>query len=418
MSLKKMLGLFLCCSALSSMAAQADEVAIGLNYPASGSYAIQGLAQERAAEMAVDEINQNGGILGKKIKLIKKDTKSKPSISTLNVAHLIDNDGVKMVFGGSSSAVAISGGKAAKSRDRLYFGTLTYSNATTGKDGHTHMFRETYNAWMGAKVLSKYLKKNFAGKEFFYITADYTWGWSTENSIRKFSKTKDKNAHERVLVPFPGAKEEDFKKAMEAARMTSPEVLVLVLFGDDMAKALKMVSELGLKDKMAVVVPNLTLGMAQSAGPEAMEGVVGALPWAWNVPYEFGFETGQKFVEAFVSRYQAYPSSSAASAYAIVHQYKDAVERAGSFETTDVRKALEGHEYSLLKDAQAWRAFDHQNIQTVYAVKGKSKETILKDKFQSDYFEIIASLRGDKAARSKREWKSDRLKAGKSSILN
>jgi ABC-type branched-subunit amino acid transport system substrate-binding protein len=331
---------------------------------------------------------------------------------------MIENDKAKMIFGGSSSAVAISGGYAAKARDTLYFGTLTYSNTTTGADGHTHMFRESYNAWMSAKLISKHIKKAHKGKELFFLTADYTWGWSTENSIRKFSNTKDKDKHGRALVPFPGASDSEFKEALEVAQSKAPDVLVLVLFGNDMAKALKMAAEMGLREKMEIIVPNLTLGMAQSAGPEAMEGVVGAVPWTWNIPYEFGFEAGKKFVEAFAKRYDAYPSSSAASAYSILYQYKEAVERAGSFDTVKVQKALEGHKYTLLKDEQEWRKFDHQNIQTVYAVRGKSKEAILQDKFQSDYFEVLTSMNGKKAARNERQWKNDRFKANKSSVLN
>jgi len=128
--------------------AQANEVTIGLNYPETGPYNVQGLAQMQAAEMAVDEINKSGGILGKNIKLVKRDTQSKAPVSTSNVEELIDKEGAQMVLGGSSSAVAIAGGKAAKSRDKLYFGTLTYSNATTGKAGQTHMFRECNSAWM------------------------------------------------------------------------------------------------------------------------------------------------------------------------------------------------------------------------------------------------------------------------------
>lgn len=403
---------------LLSCELHAKEVTIGLNYPASGPYEIQGLAQERAADMAAEEINRQGGILGKQIKLIKKDTKSKPALSTTNVVDMIDKDGAQMIFGGSSSSVAISGGYAAKARDTLYFGTLTYSNATTGANGHTHMFRESYNAWMSAKLVSKYIKKVHKEKELFFVTADYTWGWSTENSIRKFSNTKDKNTHGRALVPFPGATEVDFKSALEAARLAVPDVLVLVLFGNDMAKALQLAAEMGLREKMTIMVPNLTLGMAQSAGPDAMEGVVGAVPWTWNIPYEYGFEKGKLFVENFAKRYDAYPSSSAASAYSILYQYKEAVERAGSFETAKVIKALEGHKYTALKDEQEWRKFDHQNIQTVYVAKGKPKADILKDKFQSDYFEIIDMMDGNKAARNQRQWKNDRFKANKSSVLH
>ncbi len=389
---------------MTGISSASNVVKIGLNYPKTGPYSVMGLAQLRAAEMGVEEINAAGGIMGKEVQLVVRDSKSKKDLSKNNVEEMIDKEGVEMVFGGSSSAVAIAGGKAAKSRDKLYFGTLTYSNATTGKAGHTHMFRECYNAWMGAKVLAKYLKDNFLGKKYFFVTADYTWGWTTEESIRKFSETVDTTAHPRVLTPFPGATDANFKKALTKAKFSKPDVLVLVLFGNDMARAVKIATVMGLKKKMAVIVPNITLGMAKSAGPKVMEGVVGALPWSWKVPYMNKNEKGIKFVEDFSSKYGGYPSTSAASAYTILYQYKDAVERAKSFDTKKVIKSLEGHKYTLLKDEQEWRAFDHQSVQTVYAVKAKSQKEVLKDKFKEDYFEIINSMPGDQAARTKAEW--------------
>jgi len=395
-----------------STGASAAVVKIGLNYPKTGPYSVQGLAQLQAAEMAVEEINQSGGILGRNIELVVRDSKSKAPLAKKNVEDLIDNEGVEMVFGGSSSAVAIAGGKAAKSRGKLYFGTLTYSNATTGVQGHKYIFRECYNAWMGAKVLSEYLKEHFSGKRYFYVTADYTWGWTTEASIRKFSRTLDKKRHKRVLTPFPGATRENFQKALTKAASSRAEVLVLVLFGKDMADAVKLATEMGLKKKMSIVVPNLTLGMAASAGPKVMEGVVGALPWSWKVPYTYNYAKGMAFVEAFANKFKGYPSTSAATAYTIMYQYKEAVERAGGFDAKAVIAMLEGHKYTLLKDEQVWRAFDHQSTQTVYAVRCNPEVQVLKDKFKQDYFEIIKTMPGEKAARSKDRWARTRKAAG------
>ena len=395
-----------------STGASAAVVRIGLNYPETGPYSVQGLAQLRAAEMAVEEINQAGGILGRNIELVVRDSKSKADLAKKNVEDLIDNEGVEMILGGSSSAVAIAGGKAAKSRGKLYFGTLTYSNATTCVQGHKYLFRECYNAWMGAKVLSEYLKEHFSGKRYFYVTADYTWGWTTEASIRKFSRTLDRKRHKRVLTPFPGATREKFREALTKAASSRAEVLVLVLFGKDMAEAVKLATEMGLKKKMSIVVPNLTLGMAESAGPKVMDGVVGALPWSWNVPYTYNYAKGKAFVEDFADKYKSYPSTSAASAYTIMYQYKEAVERAGGFETKAVIAMLEGHKYTLLKDEQVWRAFDHQSIQTVYAVRCRPEAQVLKDKFKQDYFEIIKAMPGEKAARSKDRWARTRKATG------
>jgi len=397
----------------------AGEVKIGLNAPLTGPYRVQGLQQLRAAELALEEINAAGGIEGRTVRLIQRDSESKVDVTNKNVTEMIEDDGVEMVFGGSSSAVAIAAGKICQDKGVPFFGTLTYSTETTGAEGHRYVFRECYDAWMGAKALAAYLKTNFPSDKnrYFYVTADYTWGHTTEASIRKFSGTGDASVHKGVKTRFPGAKYSDFWDAINAAQQFKPDVLVLVLFGKDMANAVKLASATKIKETVQVVVPNLTLGMAESAGAKAMEGVIGATPWTWQVPYKYDYPRGQEFVESFVAKYGTYPSTSAASAYTIMYEYKSAVERAGSFDAADVILALEGHDYELLKDQQHWRDFDHQSVQTVYAVKGKPEQEVRKDKFQLDYFEIISSIPGEQAVITRNEWNAMRTAAGKPTEL-
>jgi ABC-type branched-subunit amino acid transport system substrate-binding protein len=174
---------------------------------------------------------------------------------------------------------------------------------------------------------------------------------------------------------------------------------------------------MGMKDRMQVLVPNLTLGMAERGGPRAMQGVVGAVPWCWQVPYKYDYKRGIEFVEAYRKSHTRYPSSSAASAYTILYEYKSAVERAGSFDTDQVIKALEGHRYKLLKDEQVWRDFDHQSVQTVYVVRCKPRDEVVKNKYNLDYFEIIDSLPGHMAVRTRQEWNEIRRAAGKPAHL-
>ena len=402
-----------CLMLLVSTLVSAEALKIGLNYPPTGRYKDQGLQQRLGAFLAVDEINEAGGVMGRPLELVIRNTRGEPARGAKNTAELIDREGVEMMFGGVSSAVAIASGKAARDRNTLYFGTLTYSNATTGSEGHEYMFREPYNAWMTAKALSQYLKRNHAGQEYFYITADYTWGWSVEESVRKFSDTEDTAQHQGVKTPFPRALITDFREALEQAEASGAKVLMMVLFGDDMVRALNVAYEMGLTEKMQVVVPNLTLGMARQVGPTIMEGIVGGSPWVWNAPYELNYPRGKTFVEAFSKRYEMRPSTAAASAYSIVYQYKDAVERAGTTDSRALIKALEGHRYTFLKDEQYWRAFDHQNVQTVYVVKIKPRNTIIQDEYSADYFSIIDSMKGDEAAQTREEWETRRREAGK-----
>ena len=143
-----------------------------------------------------------------------------------------------------------------------------------------------------------------------------------------------------------------------------------------------------------------------------MEGVIGTEPWTWRVPALEQSTAGMDFVEAFSQRYAMYPSSSAASAYSIVYQWADAAQRAKSLDSEALIKALEGHRYQLLKGPQEWRPFDHQNLQTVYAVKVKPRAEVLKDPLKQDYFEIVERLDASQAAPSLAEWQAERRAAG------
>ncbi len=383
-------------------------IRIGINTPLTGPYSVEGLDQIRGARMAVDEVNYYGGILGRRVELLVTDSASDLVISEVNIHELIDQ-GSLMIFGGSSSDVAIAASAVCQKRNILFFGTLTYSTATTLEYGHRTTFRECNDSYMTANAMADWMRTHYKGKRFFFITANYTWGWTTEESVRSVVGLTSTKEHPSVLVPLGTT---DFTDALSLVRSYKPDVLVLVLFGKDMAQALRQAKAMGLGENTQIIVPNLTLGMAERTGAEAMEGVIGTLPWTWKIPSIIKSQRGIDFVEAFVRRYRRYPSTSAASAYSIVHEYKDAVIRAQSFKTNDVVLALEGWSYSLLKDEQTWRSLDHQNIQTVYLVRGNTIKTVLSDPLRLDYFDIIESLPGKDSAITEEDWKRKRIEHG------
>lgn len=401
---------------LSLIAQAADPITLGLNYPRTGSYKEEGLAQMRGALLAIEELNAKGGLLGRPLRLSSHDSASRPEKAVRNVDKLADA-GAAMLFGGASSAVAIAAGKRARERGLLYFGTLTYSNDTTGKDGQRYMFRECNNAWMSARVLGQYLQKTLPNKRYFYVTADYTWGTTTESSLRQTTGSTDSARHPGLKVPFPGARLADYQNALSQAAQSQAEVLVLVLFGEDLVRAMRIADDLGLGKRLQIVAPNLTQSIVEQAGPSLMAGVIGTEPWTWRVPALENSERGQAFVKAFSERHQVYPSSSAASAYSIVYQWADAVTRSKSLDSETLVKALEGHRYRLLKGDQEWRAFDHQNLQTIYAVKVKARAEVLKDPLKQDYFEIVDQMDGAQAVPSRDEWLAERQAAGKTPAL-
>jgi branched-chain amino acid transport system substrate-binding protein len=374
-----------------------DEVIIGLSLPLSGSYVLQGKEQLNAYALAKEQIDASGGILGKKIRFLIADSKTDPKVAQENARKFVEQ-GVDMITGGSSSAEAIAVSGVCQEQKKLFMATLTYSNDTTGKDAHRHTFRETYNAWMSATALGRYMKKKYAGKKYFYITSDYTWGWTTRDSMKRFTGTE---AASDVLIKLGaplGAPE--YRAAIQKAIDEKAEVLVMTLFGRDMIAGLQQSMEMGIQDKMQIVVPNLELNMALGAGPQATAGIIGAMPWYWEVPYKYGFEKGKAFVEAYRARYGVPPCNGGGTAYTNLMLYKWAVEQTKSFDPKALIRVLEGHTFVGLKDQETIRTWDHQTIQSVYVVRGRDAKEM---KGSWDVFDVVEAFTGEDLAPSREE---------------
>jgi branched-chain amino acid transport system substrate-binding protein len=397
---------------LPALACAAEPVLIGLNYPATGRLKEDGISEAMGAELAISEINAAGGVLGRPLKMLMANTASKPEKSVENVRAMAEQ-GAVMMFGGATSPVAIAGGKEAAKYKIPYFGTLTYANETTGIEAQRYMFRECHNARMIGKALANYIKSHLAGEDFFFVTADYIWGTSTEQSLRELAGLQNEQQHPGVRVPFPKPRQGELESALKAADASAAKVLILIQSGDDLVTSLQLLHDMNMDKRFTIIAPSVTLGIARLAGATLMENVITTSPWEWNIPYQFNYPKGKAFVEAFTERFNQYPSSPAASAYNIVYQFRDAAERTGSFNGDKLVATLENYRYTALKDQQSWRAFDHQNLQTVYVIKGKSREEVLADKFHSDFFEVISQVNGEEAAIGYNEWAAERQQAGK-----
>jgi branched-chain amino acid transport system substrate-binding protein len=394
----------------------AEPLLIGLSYPRTGHYKEEGLAQMRGALLAVEQINQRGGVLGRPLALTHRDSSARPEKARSNIDSMAA-EGAVMFFGSVSSAEAIAAGEQAREHDRLYFATIGYSNDVTTEKGHRHIFRESTSATMTGRALGQYLTRVLPNKKYFYITADYNWGHTTEASLREHTATDDKKVHPGVLVPFPNAKRIDHVSALEQAAASDAEVLVLALYGNELVRAMRIADSMGLNRSKQIVVPNLTQTVLEQIGPSISVGVIGTEHWLWRVPELEDSQGGIDFIDSYQQKYELYPSSAAASAYTVIHQWADAVQRSNSIDSERVRKALENHSYSLLKGPALWRAFDHQNVQTVYVIRVNDLATVIGHPSRQDYFEIVHRLSGEEAAIEHDAWMTARKAAGQPDIL-
>ena len=399
----------LCCLLLNCLGNQllAEPIKIGLNYPRTGNYKDEGLELRRGALLAVEEINRAGGVLGRPLQLLSENTASRAAQARDNV-DLFADQGARMVFGGATSEEAMAAGQRARERGLLYFATLSYANEVTGQAGHRYLFRESNSAWMSARVLGEYLSWHQPRQHYHYILIDDAWGRSMENALRQATGSSDRARHGRSVLPSGVVSRAQYRSVLAKAQASEADILVLVLLGDNLQRSMRLVHNLGLKENMQIIVPNLTKSVVQNAGPLVMEGVIGTEAWTWELPRLDNNPDGQRFVQRYIDAHQEYPGSTSASAYSVVKQWSAAVQRSQSLDSEKLIRALEGHSYSLLKDQQQWRAFDHQNVQSIYAVRVRKRDEIMSDPFKQNYFEIIHRMAGDQAAPSLDDWQQER----------
>lgn len=396
------------CSLLLSFGLQAAEpLTLGLNEPRTGNYKAEALELRQGALLAIDRVNAEGGVLGRPLALSSLNAAGDADRARDNVDQFASR-GVRMVFGGATSEEALAAGARARERGVLYFPTLAYANEVTGRHGHRYLFREANSAWMSAKVLGQYLSWHQPRRRYHYVFLDDAWGRSMEEALRQATGSRDR-ARNGYTAIAPGSRREQIAAALEKAKASSAESLVVILLGNDLVQAMQIAHGLQLGQRMQLIVPNLTPSVIQQAGPAVMENVIGTLAWTWQVPKLKQNPEGEAFVEAYLAANGSYPGPTAASAYGIVREWAEAVRRAGSQDPEAVIAALEGHRYRRLKDEQQWRAFDHQNVQSIFAVKVRRRaELQAQDHQRQDYFRIIHEMSGEDAAPSQDDWEQER----------
>ncbi len=368
-----------------------DTVTLGFNVPQSGPYADEGADELRAFELAVEHLNGQGdggmlntfsskalegnGIMGKKVQFVTGDTQTKSDAARASAQSMIQKDGAIMISGGSSSGVAVAVQGLCQEAGVIFMAGLTHSNDTTGKDKKANGFRHFFNGYMSGAALAPVLEKMYGSdRKAYHLTADYTWGWTQQESIQAATEAMGWNTVNNVLTPLAST---DFSSYIAPVLNSGADVLVLNHYGGNMVNSLTNAIQFGLRDKMVngkkfeIVVPLYSELMAAGAG-ENVQGVIGSMNWNWQLQDE-----GSKaFVKSFGEKYGFPPSQAAHTTYCQTLLYADACERAGTFNPCGVGAALEGFEFDGLGNGPTlYRADDHQCFKDVLVMKGKENPT-------------------------------------------
>jgi branched-chain amino acid transport system substrate-binding protein len=335
----------------------ANPVKIGQVDSTTGNFAVLGQSQIKGAALAAHEINAAGGILGRPVQVLVEDDAGLPATGLDKAGRLLNEDNVDFFIGTVSSAVSLSLSQFAAKNNKVFMCSGGHVDKLTGPACNWATFRVCSTTWILTQGDSKTLVDKF-GKKWYFLTTDYAFGHSEQADYTKQVTGYGGTIVGGALVPVGTS---DFSSYLIQAKAAAPDVLCLLLAGDDQINAMKQITQFGLNNSMKIGGALFELEQI-AALPEAARYGVWTFEWYWNQP-------GVPHVADFVKRYNTmfpglYPSQRSWFGYVSVHALALASAKAGSVDSQKVAKALEGlvlpPEIALQPGAPAFRAEDHQ----------------------------------------------------------
>ncbi|CUA93806.1 ABC transporter substrate-binding protein [Thiomonas bhubaneswarensis] len=340
-----------------SWGAGENPVKIGMIDPITSTFAALGQSEIKGAQFAEAEINKAGGVMGRPLQIFVEDSAGNPGTAVDKASRLLSQNKVDFLMGTVNSAASLAVSQFANRHDKLFVCTGGHVDSLTGKECKTTTFRTCSTTWMLTAGDFETLYKKF-GKKWYFLTTDYAFGQSEQADYTTQLKKVGGTVVGGALAPVGTT---DFSSYLIDVKAKSPDVLCLLLAGNDQVNAMKQIAQFGINKDIAVGGALFELEQAQAL-PEAARYGWWTMEWYWNQPKT-------PHVADFVNRFKAankgeYPTARVWFGYATTHAIKLAVEKAKSTDTAKVVKAMEGlvlpPEIALQPGNVFYRPQDHQ----------------------------------------------------------
>ena len=224
--------------------AQADAIRIGHLTPLTGFLGPLGEYAVMGVKLAAEEINNSGGVMGRKIELVMEDSVN-PQTASAKAERLIERDKVAMIIGEISSASGLAIGQVANRMKTVFINTGCNSDALRGASCNPYMFHiEGANSMYVMAVGQYLLRENMVqGKKWYSLTADYAFGHDLLRVAKKFMGSNGGQFAADELVPSEAT---DFSPYLLKIRQSQPDLVVSNLAGNQITNFIKQYSEYGL----------------------------------------------------------------------------------------------------------------------------------------------------------------------------
>ncbi len=349
---------FVACGLMASGASAQAPIKIGYAADMSGACGPLVDGATKAFRMGVEDLNKAGGLLGRKIEVIERDTKSQPAEGAKEVRDLIVNHKVDVVTGVCSSAVWLAeSAVAAEFKVPLYTAIAATQTGTIEK-WHPYTWQTGANTLMESVGAAEYVAANKNWKKVVPLAYDYEWGHTT---VKAFSEHLKKMRPDIEIAPMVPVKlgDTNLTSYITATLAQKPDVVLGAIFGGGLVNLVKQGQTMGFFEQTNLLTLT-TVDFQQSMGAQMpQKGIYGFARAPFN--QLLGNPKAKAFVDAYKARHNKEPDDWAILAYDGLMFYAEVVKHAKSTKADDVVKALPQVTYNGLRSNKLKvRALDHQ----------------------------------------------------------
>lgn len=330
------------------------------------------------AQLALDQLNAAGGVLGKKVEIVIKDSAAKPEDGANLARELILNDKVVALLGPVSSAVAESESTIAKQNKIPIILYISNSERLTEQAFHRYAFQVVPNTFMEATAAAQFAAK-LGIKDYYVLASDYEFGHlqadAFEARIKQLLPDIKKDGEQ-----FPKLNSTDFTSVISAILNAKPTFVYDNVYGGDLVTLVKQAKPQGLFDKTKFLGA-IDITALQTMKQDAPEGMLG---YSRGPFYALDSAEAKAFTTTYKAKYNVYPAEWSVLAYDAVMLWANTVKKAG---TTDAEKFVdtaEGQPFPSLRGNLTIRKCDHmanspEYVGTLGAFNQEYGFAVLKD---------------------------------------
>jgi branched-chain amino acid transport system substrate-binding protein len=371
-------------AALLAAPASAQGVKIGILNDQSGVYAdYGGPGSVEAARMAIEDFG--GEVLGQKIELVTADHQNKPDLATSIARRWYDVEGVDMITELTTSSVALAVQELSNEKKKIDIVVGAATSRITGDACTPYGFHWAFDTHALAVGTGGALVKA-GGDTWFFLTADYAFGYSLEKDTSDIVKAHGGKVLGSVRIPLNSS---DFSSFLLQAQSSKAKVIGLANAGLDTTNSIKQAAEFGIVSggqKLAGLL--MTLAEVHGLGLQAAQGLVLTEGYYWDLN-----DRTRRFGERYFKRVGRMPSMIQAGTYSATLSYLKAVKAAGTKDSDAVVKKLK----ELPVDDDFAQGKVQENGRMVHDMYLFDVKKPSESKKPWDYYKLIATVPGHEA---------------------